>query len=169
MKRSPDPTIERIVTAQTTLIETLPNMEHDPSACCWACGWIDDGFKPTRAHIVSHAMRGPRVPTNYLLLCEPCHRGQPDRAPRAVQLLWLRSRPHWFAAMVERHRPIVDALTAIGNEAGPEVVGWFDVNSLRGLMTVQMDRRGAVRRTNVQASAMWSAVAAFRDWCLPHA
>lgn len=108
--RTGPPSRAEIAAAQRKLVATLPNVRTDPAATCWACGYSDaalppatarlhaaaPAFKPQRAHIVARVHGGSWAPRNFLLLCHPCHKEQPDGACREDQLRWLRAHPHWF-------------------------------------------------------------------------
>lgn len=78
-----------IVAHQATLIELLGIDAARAHTTCWACR---RSCRPQRAHIVPERFGArPVQPRNYLLLCEGCHRAQPDASPWPVQLAWLMS------------------------------------------------------------------------------
>jgi hypothetical protein len=83
------PTRKAIVLAQLKIIEARGLNIADAGNHCWACyhGPID---KLIRAHIVPYAHSQNDNPSNFFLLCDYCHRIQPDTASRFVQIEWLK-------------------------------------------------------------------------------
>jgi hypothetical protein len=72
---------------------------------CMACGYYAREWdKPKtakdrwnkssldRAHIIAASSNGPDVPSNYVLLCESCHRGAPMTSSDAVMFGWCERR-----------------------------------------------------------------------------
>lgn len=85
-RRPKDPSISRIVAASSELLYKVDLDGGKPSETCWACG----GHGPIqRAHVLGYFAGGSNDPGNYFLLCESCHREQPDTLPRNAQVLWL--------------------------------------------------------------------------------
>jgi len=82
------PSRHKIAAAQVCLLPYLDLL--GPAAeSCWACGSTDE--TPQRAHIQGVAVGGDNDPTNFVLLCQRCHREHPDGAGLRAQLLWLVS------------------------------------------------------------------------------
>lgn len=111
-----------IVAANLDLLQTLDSVSYDieevAHETCWACGYGNSGFKPTKAHVVRHADGGSMTPDNFFLLCEICHRRQPSGLSRAAQELWLRNSLDWITDMQSRHgvalRKLSEELVASG-------------------------------------------------------
>lgn len=80
------PTSERIVKAQKFLLDRLSLS--DPLCECWCCG---SQAKLTRCHIRAVRNGGTEDPYNFFLLCDECHRTQPDGETEDVQIEWLTS------------------------------------------------------------------------------
>lgn len=80
------PTPERIVKAQKFLIDRLSLS--DPLRECWCCG---SQAKLARCHIRAVRNGGTEDPHNFFLLCDECHRSQPDGETEEAQLEWLFS------------------------------------------------------------------------------
>lgn len=98
-----DPRHLAIVDAQRDLWSSLDNMEdtgsdREAARTCWACGKPSNAPR-FRAHIVAACFGGSSDPTNYFLLCGPCHEEQPDAQPVNVQIMWLRKHQHWITAL----------------------------------------------------------------------
>ena len=62
---------------------------------CWRCAENKRG-KIQRCHIIAQAAGGPDVPSNYVLLCERCHKAAPD-CPDA-QWMWNWIKETWEEA-----------------------------------------------------------------------
>jgi hypothetical protein len=125
-KRKHVPRHRKIATAQQELLKELPNAPTDvleAARSCWACGYCRNGFKPTRAHIVASAHGGADDdPSNYLLLCEKCHREQPDGHPFEVQLVWLKNH-EWYSYDTALELHILKCLKYAAKErGGPDVL-----------------------------------------------
>ena len=50
----------------------------------------------TRSHIKSRLKDGEDEAANYFLLCDVCHREQPDGLDKELQMEWLKDREDWF-------------------------------------------------------------------------
>ncbi len=167
-KRAKEPRHDIIAVAQADMIATLPNADDDsPTACCWACGYAANGFTPTRAHLVAHVAGGSNAPTNYLLLCEPCHREQPDGAPRDAQIAWARGHAGWLRASLLKHGAIVEAIRLACDEIGIAAVRAFvDKHGFDGIGQIMRDGArtvGSLRESNIVASAAWAVIHALRQ------
>jgi len=87
-KRSSAPTIAAIVQANQSLVERLG--VEKPAETCWRCE--HDG-RLFRCHVLAHRHGGPDDEArNFFVLCDECHRQQPDSLPRKAQELWLGDR-----------------------------------------------------------------------------
>jgi hypothetical protein len=159
MSRRPQPPKHAVIAfAQRRVLSTLPAFAGEnrrPSLTCWACGQTG-GARPHRAHIVPHSTGGTNVPSNYLLLCERCHREQPDAQPRPMQLEWLRD--HEPVAM--RHaRANEQMLAALQREAARHFPD-LDDDGHRGIVIVWGMNRGdehvrQVFHDGYQSAAGW--------------
>jgi len=121
-----------------------------PAGECWACGAI---CKLERAHILPHAGGGGPTPDNFFLLCNYCHKVQPDGAPREAQLEWLEGAESWLARAFRDAEPVAayiqEKLTPMEFE--------FAVGAMRedlGLEEISAGK-GATRQTNVRSSMIW--------------
>lgn len=86
------PSHKSVVKAQALLLQTLnKEIQTNPEQSCWSCGFLYCSGKPVRAHLISVKHEGSDKPGNMLLLCDECHKNQPDGASLDVQLMWLRS------------------------------------------------------------------------------
>lgn len=55
---------------------------------CWNCG---DIIKTQKCHIKPHALGGEDTPSNYVLLCDTCHREAPDIFDEYAIWDWIKS------------------------------------------------------------------------------
>ena len=62
---------------------------------CWGCG-IESKTKMSRCHIVAKIKGGSDDENNLLLLCDVCHKEQPDGLDREIQIEWLIEREGYF-------------------------------------------------------------------------
>jgi hypothetical protein len=142
------------VAAQAALLATLPNIEADDAAtCCWACG-IEVGAMIERCHLVPFAS-GNDEPGNIVLLCRACHRDQPDRAPLALQLAWLRSRPSFGVRLLGQCHETINFLALESGADFPEIA-----TALAGVTPGALDgmfsEGGSDARTNALANFRWA-------------
>lgn len=56
---------------------------------CWGCG---DNCKLQHCHIIPHALGGPYEPSNIVLLCNQCHKENPNTTNPDLYWTWLKSR-----------------------------------------------------------------------------
>lgn len=93
---------------------------------CFACRWRDERAplhpsvsvsdawirsKLERAHLVPHALGGSDTdPSNYVMLCQPCHKVAPDWRDPEVMLRWVRGRRHYLLARVDEAMAAWDLL-----------------------------------------------------------
>ena len=124
---------------------------------CWACGRVEKD--PFRCHIVAASNGGDLHPGNFFLLCDVCHRDQPDTAPRKHQLFWLALHKS-YAEMVDDQ--IGHYLRAITRNVDPMVLP--DDVSLSSFV----DKVGAAAHTsNVRSNLLWSALSSVIDAVTP--
>lgn len=120
------PTLQEIAVAQQALLPTLPALQQegvDVTRTCWACGYgvhttFGSGFKPTRAHIVAKVNGGTLDPSNFLLLCDPCHKDHPDGASPEEQFEWARHREQWRERNRRELAPVIAEVQRVANELG---------------------------------------------------
>ena len=147
-RRGP-PTHAAIAAAHSTLVA-----ENGPG-CCFACGaYAGRGLE--RAHIVAKAHGGSYDPSNFWLLCHPCHREQPDGAPPAAQEMWRASRASHTDRLSEYLRKPMAAFMArvgtVANDAEAEVgVAAFEE-------ALRVSRVAATRAENVRETVIWTAM-----------
>lgn len=86
------PSHKQVVSAQSLLLQTLDSeIQANPESTCWSCKYEYKTGKPVRAHLIAVKHGGSDRASNMLLLCDNCHKNQPDGASIDVQLMWLRS------------------------------------------------------------------------------
>ncbi|MEU8186030.1 HNH endonuclease [Micromonospora carbonacea] len=84
---------------------------------CFACKWRDDRAplhpsvsisdawirsKLERAHLVPHALGGSDYDlSNFVMLCQSCHKAAPDWRDPGVMLRWVRNRKHYLVVRYE--------------------------------------------------------------------
>jgi 5-methylcytosine-specific restriction endonuclease McrA len=94
-KRPFQPKHRAIVTAQQELLKWCPNLEgaskNDLEYVCWACGARNE-TRATRCHIERYEPNEADRPDNFILLCDRCHREQPDALPKEALKYWLATR-----------------------------------------------------------------------------
>ncbi|MDQ6878311.1 MAG: hypothetical protein M3082_11615 [Candidatus Dormibacteraeota bacterium] len=72
------------------IVERIANYHGMPPDKCWACGRHN---KPERAHVVAHGLDGSDTdPTNYVLLCGPCHEQAPSVDDPTVMWDWIEQQ-----------------------------------------------------------------------------
>jgi hypothetical protein len=150
------PTIKNIVAAQNALILRLGIEQPDDD--CWGCR-SDDGDGPlTRCHIVAVRNGGSMAPENFFLLCELCHRNQPDGMSLSTQLIWLETIEYCLDRRARKLRPISDAFRKFGEENKVLLEEFMNANGSR-VQEIGDDgaKRSASNRTsNILANAIWS-------------
>lgn len=98
----------------------------DPLNECWGCG----EFAPLqRSHIVARSRGGTVDPTNFLLLCDSCHRQQPDLVAPETLWEWLLERKHWSHVAMRHVRVVMLRLRRLARKLAPtrstEVISAF--------------------------------------------
>jgi hypothetical protein len=94
-KRHLAPDHRAIVNAQQELLKWCPNVEgvskKDLEYVCWACGGRSTQ-RLTRCHIEQYLRETADQPSNLIILCDRCHREQPDALRKEVLKYWLSTR-----------------------------------------------------------------------------
>lgn len=71
---------------------------------CFACHVFPDeeGWpRLQRCHIIAHSAGGSSDPSNFLVLCEDCHRAAPMTSDRTILIQWVHERPSWLKLFVD--------------------------------------------------------------------
>lgn len=135
-KRRPKaPSHKEIFLAQKDIWLQCPNAIGDAYEYCWGCGFCasEDDWQ-TKAHIIAHEDDGSNDPTNYLLLCDVCHKEQPSKLPREAQIEWLKHVPHWRPVFEAKYGESLNRLTqmlAEQNVLFPEFYEWFENSGVK--------------------------------------
>src|SRR5439155_25914855 len=61
----------------------------DAHEVCWACG---DNVETEKCHIIPHCFDGDEIPENMILLCNQCHKENPNAISYDSYIQWLKSR-----------------------------------------------------------------------------
>jgi hypothetical protein len=88
------------VKAQEEFLKWCPNVEgvskENLEWVCWACGASppvrEKQYRPYRCHIEQYLPDKLDQPDNFILLCDRCHREQPDALPKEILKYWLATR-----------------------------------------------------------------------------
>ena len=173
-----------IVNAQHELLKSCPNVEgvsnKDLEYVCWACGVGRDAkrrseLKLTRCHIARYQPNEAECPENYILLCDRCHREQPDAMPKEVIRYWLETRE----SERDYNKRIADTLLAacklLERDFGSFAmdVGWRTLagdgdftNSLKSCYIRYAEQSAGAHSTNQMANGRWAVVAELHKWCV---
>lgn len=65
---------------------------------CVCCG--RESSKLERAHIIPHSLGGSNDVSNYILLCNKCHRESPDIANESALIEWMNEQPTEIESML---------------------------------------------------------------------
>jgi hypothetical protein len=79
---------------------------------CWRC---QAHTTLIRAHIVADVNGGPDAPSGFFLLCETCHREQPDTCTMQTQWVWLMARELIEARFGNESNMVNYLMTYMGN------------------------------------------------------
>ncbi len=170
---------EDIVRANFCLLETLPNVDYEKveagdldaevrrlQRTCWGCGFetVDKGF--TRAHVIARSDGGLDEPSNFFLLCDVCHREQPDGMPRSIQEEWLRKREDFFSRSMSLINGWLDEILAISVEVTrTDIQKWQEgVGVEKILSVIHEGYRSAAGWENGRVNARAAFVGSFREW-----
>ena len=148
LRRYP-PTHAAIVAAHPALVRAVGE------GCCFACGSCA-GRSLERAHIIAKSSGGTYDPSNFWLLCGPCHRDQPDGAPPEAQELWRAARLPELERMAAFMQPMMAALLGrVGDVTHDEA----DVAVLAFKAALARAPDGAsARRSNRRETAAWCGI-----------
>jgi hypothetical protein len=64
------------------------NLYHNAHERCWRCA---TKCKPEQAHIIPHALGGPSDPSNLVLLCNQCHKENPNTSNADLFWQWMKA------------------------------------------------------------------------------
>jgi hypothetical protein len=170
--RPSEPKVSAIVAAQAELISRLPNLEdtepHELGRTCWACGYTYTTDTPARAHIIPASQNGPSEPTNYFLLCERCHKAQPDSLSRETQIAWIMSRPAYLSTLLVELRPVIEAITGLVSKAGlgeSFVDEWSAQFSVERIVALSgLHEPAGKSLSNARSNIAWLAFEDFKRW-----
>ena len=150
---------------------------------CWACTRIhSEEYMPQRCHVSPYSETDSVDPREYVLLCEWCHREQPDEVSLEVLFEWMlchESHDQRVTRLVmQRHR----ALERIARKRGAQdkLEEWCELlmqdvsanpddykNSKFYTLNFEYTRfptRFGSRFGSAYANVMWAGVQAFVDW-----
>jgi len=92
-----------------------PSFVDDPEdPGCFACHILtdDEGWpRLQRCHILAHSAGGTQEPSNFLILCEDCHRAAPMTSDRTILIQWVIERPNWLKLFLDM---AIDAVRTAG-------------------------------------------------------
>lgn len=175
-KRRPSSDIPHraIVNSQQELLKWCPNVEgvlkNDLKYVCWACGRRSKE-KLTRCHIDQYLPERPDQPSNFILLCDRCHREQPDALPKEALKYWLSTREseteYW-----ERRKAVFDAASALlTKEFGDLVVRLAyteleQAGDIKSVMKRYGQNSAGQGSGNVEANMLWGYFAEIHKWCV---
>lgn len=178
-QRLPPPGWRTIAAAQRNLLDRLnaergdrAYIEHDLAThSCWGCGYCGQSFRPSRAHIKAVVFGGTYDPENYILLCDVCHREQPDAVSLEVLFEWLIRREAWLVRSMRKIHEISDAIQSISKKRGAEdmVEKYCDMldlkNPVNHITEVLRHSQSAAQSSVTKAENMkWALVQDFVDW-----
>lgn len=85
-KNRKTPSQAKIIKANKDLLLNRLCIDSEYHNNCWACG---SQSSLQRAHVEPYCLNNNEEPENYFLLCELCHKEQPDVADREYQESWI--------------------------------------------------------------------------------
>jgi hypothetical protein len=164
VSRAGIPSHADIAGTNRALVATLANVTADLTACwtCWACGIQ---CTPERAHVLARSQGGSDAPENFFLLCAVCHREQPDGAPRAAQVAWLRAREHHTQRAHPQLEAAVRECARLGGETALAV--WWHAIGAEGVQRILGEgykRAAANDLATMRANAASALIEAFTAW-----
>jgi hypothetical protein len=189
-KRRPSPRIRHrdIVIAQTELLNWCHNVaavsKEDLEWVCWACGANpparENVFRPTIPHIVRYKPDEVECANNLILLCDACHREQPDAVPKDVLKYWLRTRESAEQRFEHCFAPLRAAVGILVEEFGEFVVRvgqreLFDDKPTSEFPASVAAANGYAENSagqgsgNREANRVWGVFAELREWCRANA
>jgi len=98
------------------------------------------------------------APENFFLLCEHCHRNQPDGMSLATQLIWLETIEHHIDRMVREIKPISKAINKFSEANEVLLKEFMNANGSR-MPEIGHDgakRSASDRASNILANVKWA-------------
>jgi hypothetical protein len=135
---------------------------------CWACGFSKSKWRPTRAHIKAKSHGGSDDPSNFFLLCDRCHREQPDAASFDTQKNWLLQHENWITREVREAKEMFEKLRkiAISRNAEALLEEWVEKMSDRKdiLMSKATRKSASAHQQTADSNWKWAFIEDFLDW-----
>ncbi|HKQ46811.1 MAG TPA: HNH endonuclease signature motif containing protein [Phycisphaerae bacterium] len=181
-RRPPPPGYARIAKANREFIEAInaevvdaKYIEFEYAAhTCWACGYYSKDFKPQRAHVLADRRGGANSPENYVLLCEVCHKEQPDAVSKEVLEQWLISHESVDKKTLREVLPVFEAVKAIARNRNAEgsieaFAERLNAKADEGTLIEEFMKRVAYESSNPsprthRSNFAWGVAQAFVDW-----
>jgi len=85
-----------------------------------------------KAHVVPRSLGGNNEPSNFLLLCDICHKECPDIKDRELVLRWVKNRPNYF---IRFNRDIDEAFVQLGYPNWRDIEFFNDPTRFRNSLT----------------------------------
>ena len=138
--------------------------------CFWACGYHGEK-RMTRCHIERYRPNEEEKPENFILLCELCHRDQPDAVPKDVLKYWLYTRECDMARAMREGAPIGWALKLLKEEFGESVLDaaskeFGDIDRMQRIADDTVRNSASDHPRTAAANAGWGVFAAIYAWCI---
>jgi len=161
-----------IVQAQQELLKWCPNVAEASATeleyTCWACGYRGKTQR-TRCHIVPYREGETESPDNFILLCDACHRDQPDGLCREVLKYWLYTRESVLVATSHKVWLLVAAIEAMKEEFGDRLVDLALDEITPRLEQKVMERyaqsTAGGARGNFASNSVWGPLQDIYAWC----
>jgi hypothetical protein len=161
-----------IVSGQQELLKWCPNVEgvslKELERTCWACG-AHGKERMTRCHIERYKPKEVERPDNFILLCDRCHREQPDALPKEALRYWLATRESETKRNERRMSIFNAAIALLKKKFGDFVVDVACgelVDDIRSKMERYAQNSAGQGSGNWWANAEWAGIAAIHDWCV---
>jgi hypothetical protein len=168
-----------IVNAQQDLLKWCPNVEgvsnEDLVYVCWACGARSaEHFRSkqglmTRCHIERYQPNQAERPDNFILLCDLCHKEQPDALPKEAIKYWLSTRES-HAKYNERMKALFNTtMELLKKDFGDFVVDMACAELGRDVQSWMMryaEKSAGQGSGNRYANFQWGWLAEFYKWCV---
>lgn len=149
-------------------IEDLPYV-------CWACGAFSHEHYHsrlglmTRCHIDRYQPDEVECPDNFILLCNECHREQPDALPKEAIKYWLFTREH-YTTRDERFEALIRAtFELLRRDFGELIVDRACeelTEDIRSMMERYAEKSAGGGSGNVRANVQWGWVAEIHKRCV---
>jgi 5-methylcytosine-specific restriction endonuclease McrA len=135
---------------------------------CWACG-ASGTEKLTRCHIDQYQPNEACRPENFILLCDRCHKDQPDALPKEVIKYWLSTREP-EAKYNARMKALFDAaMELLKRDFGcflVEVACGELACDISRLMETYVQKSAGQNSRNMRANLQWGWLAEVHNWCV---